>query len=132
MEKNIFLNLALKVLKEEKKPLSSKEIWEIAVQKGFDKELNSEAKTPYGSLTAQLYCAKKSSNYFVKVGARPVRFVLKEYSENINIEKITEEQIEKETSVKYNFKEKDLHPILAYFGRVYLKAYLKTIDHLTS
>lgn len=132
MEKNIFLNLALKVLKEEKKPLSSREIWKIAVQKGYDKELNSEGKTPWDSLSGQLYTSTKSSVYFDKIGARPVRFVLKEHSQNINLEKITKEQIEKETTDNYKFDEKDLHPILAYFARVHLKAYLKTISHLTS
>ena len=40
MEKNKYLKLATKVLKEELKPLSSSEIWEIAVNKGYDKELS--------------------------------------------------------------------------------------------
>ncbi len=131
MEKNIFLNLALKVLSEEKRALSSKQIWKIAVEKGYDKELNSQGKTPWDSLSAQLYGSQKSSKYFDKIGSRPARFVLKEYSNTINIEEIKKEQLKEET-IDTGFKEKDLHPIMAYFARYYLNVYAKTINHLTS
>lgn len=132
MKKNKFIDLAIKVLDEEKKALSSKEIWHAAVKKGYDKELNSEGKTPWDSLSANLYSSQKSSEYFDKVGSRPVRFVLKKYSDKVNIKSITSDQTKIESSVKYNFQEKDLHPILAYFAKYNLKSYVKTINHLTS
>lgn len=34
-----FLELAQSVLKEEKKPLTATEIWNLAVEKGYDKKL---------------------------------------------------------------------------------------------
>ena len=33
-----FIQLAEKIIKEENKPLSPTEIWEIGVQKGYDKQ----------------------------------------------------------------------------------------------
>lgn len=39
-----FLELAQLILKEEKKPLTAIEIWNHAVEKGYDKKLNSQGK----------------------------------------------------------------------------------------
>ncbi len=135
MEKNKFLNLAKKVLGEIEKPLSSQEIWEIAVAKGYDKELNSQGKTPARTLNAQLHNSQKALNYFVKIGIRPAKFILKEhYKNDISIDQQTKEQVQEDIkrSKELTFKEKDLHPILAYFARFQLNAYLKTIDHRIS
>jgi len=41
-----FLELAERVLREEKRPLTANEIWTLATEKGYDKQLNSEGKTP--------------------------------------------------------------------------------------
>ena len=54
-----FLELAERVLKEEKKPLTAIEIWNIGTQKGYDKQLNSEGKTPWATLGAQIYVNSK-------------------------------------------------------------------------
>ena len=40
------LELAEKVLREEGKPLTSNEIWNIGVKKDYHKELNTVGKTP--------------------------------------------------------------------------------------
>lgn len=45
MKKNIFIDFALKVLTEVKKPMTVQEIWDYGIKKGFDKELNSSGKT---------------------------------------------------------------------------------------
>lgn len=37
MKKLTFKELAKRILEEEKRPLAVKEIWEIAVKKGYDK-----------------------------------------------------------------------------------------------
>jgi DNA-directed RNA polymerase delta subunit len=46
MEKLTFIELAKRILEEEKKPLSATDIWEIAKQKGYDALLHSQGKTP--------------------------------------------------------------------------------------
>ncbi len=49
-----FLELAEKVLKEEKRFLSSSEIWKVAVAKGYDSQLHSRrGKTPAATLIPQ-------------------------------------------------------------------------------
>jgi len=63
-----FIELAEKVLSEEKKALTASEIWQIATTKGYDKKLNSEGKTPWATLGAQIYvnaklCCVLNSNY---------------------------------------------------------------------
>lgn len=49
-----FLELAERVLKEVKRPLTAVEIWTLATEKGYDKQLKSEGKTPWASLGAQI------------------------------------------------------------------------------
>ena len=134
MQKLTFLELAHKVLEEEKIPLTSFEIWAIAENKGYDKFLDSQGATPRDTLSSQLYInVKKANSFFIKVGARPVRFFLKSLPQNFDIENIIKkEQIKEEKTKKFSYLEKNLHPILAYFGRYYLSAYLKTIDHTAS
>lgn len=133
MSKISFLELAEKVLREEKKPLKAFEIWEIANNKGYDKLLNSEGATPRDTLSAQIYVnSKRNDSKFIKIGTRPVLFYLKDLPNDYNIEKLTENKIIEEASKKFNYLEKDLHPILAYFGKSYLGTYIKTINHSTS
>jgi len=50
-----FLQLAQKVLEEEKRPLVVSEIWQIAQVKGYDKAISTKGKTPWATLAAQLY-----------------------------------------------------------------------------
>jgi hypothetical protein len=45
-----FLELAEQVLKDEKRQLTANEIWTLATEKGYDKQLNSEGKTPWQTL----------------------------------------------------------------------------------
>ena len=44
MEKLTFFRLAEKVLAEEGKPLTAREIWDIGQQRGYDKLIGSEEK----------------------------------------------------------------------------------------
>jgi len=54
-----FLELAEKILKEVKKPLTANEIWQLGTERGYDKQLNSEGKTPWATLGAQIYVNTK-------------------------------------------------------------------------
>ncbi len=133
MEKNQFLKLALKVLEETKEPMSANEIWEYSQKQGYTQELTSSGKTPEATLGAQLYANPKSKLYFERIGARPIRFIKKEYANNVNVHKIIEIQYKKETKeCKFNYLEKDLHPILVYYLYNYLNIHAKTINHTKS
>jgi len=134
MSKFGFLELAHKILQEENKPLSVEEMWQLAIQKGYDTLLGSNGKTPERTLGARIYVDMQSNvdSVFSKASTRPTRFSLK------NI-KITENNspplifMNSSKSVSKNdFLEKDLHPLLSYFASIHLKVYTKTIRHHTS
>lgn len=135
MKKLSFIELAEKILDEERKPLNGCEIWDIAKAKGYENLVSSQGQTPWVTMGARLYVNVKNSNsIFQKVPTKPAKFTLKRLCLDINVDELTEEQIKKEmtNSKKDHFKEKDLHPIMAYYGKYYLNVYTKTINHLTS
>lgn len=127
-----FLELAQSILKEEKKPLTATEIWNIAVEKGYDKKLNSEGKTPWSTLGAQIYVNSKDNpkTVFAKTDSRPKRFYLKSM-ENVleHYENTIPEDLLPLKKKKFDFLEKDLHKYLTYFVYYYLHCYTKTIKH---
>lgn len=128
-----FLELARKIIEEEKKPLSSEEIWNIAQAKGYDKNMGSEGKTPWMTINAQLYVTirdKKDSPFYLH-GSRPRKFYLKTLPQ-INEESKNGEVLQNTVGKKYDYHERDLHSFVAYFGFYKLDAYLKTIQHLNS
>jgi hypothetical protein len=129
-----FLQMAQKVLSDEKQPLTASEIWEIAVRRGYEKLVDSKGKTPWATLSAQIYVDVRDnpSCVFVPIGARPKRFILKSQADTFG-GKLPETTIIPEITVKRpDYLEKDLHPLMVYYGFYYLKAYLKTINHSKS
>ncbi len=130
---SIFLQLAKKVISEEKRPLSANEIWDISKLKGYDKQLGSIGKTPYQSLAAMLYVDVRDNpdSLFLSVGIRPKRFYLKSLP-HLTEDKINEIDIPPQIEIKYQYLEKDLHPFLVYYGFYYLRSFLKTIRHSKS
>jgi hypothetical protein len=135
MPKLTFLGLAEQVLREENKPLSPNEIWKIAVAKGYDKQLESKGKTPDASLYSVIFVNTRDdpNTAFVKIGQRPARYFLKDLIGG------AKEDLEKANTAAddaapeiYEYAESDLHPFLAYYARIYFKAYTKTIRHSTS
>lgn len=129
-----FLELAERVLKEEKKPLTADEIWQLATSKGYDKHLNSEGKTPWATLGALLHVNAKDNpkTLFARTETRPKRFYLKSQASHIDLSPEPAEEETKAVKKKNNDKEKQLHPYLAYFAYVNLKCFTKTINHSTS
>lgn len=119
MEKQYtFFDLIVDVFNETKNPMTADEIWEKAVEFGFDKKLGSLGKTPSATVGARLYVDAKDNgekSTFVQVSKRPSRFLLR--SLNLNSIQI-ENEIEKQESAeikKYresDFHERDLHPLL--------------------
>lgn len=129
-----FLQLAQKVLEEEKQPLSPSEIWDIVENKGYEKLVETKGKTPWATLYALIYVDVRDnpSTNFVLVSSRPKRFVLRNQVDTLDgvITDITKSP--KIQTSKPEFLEKDLHPLMVYYGFYYLKAYLKTINHSKS
>ncbi|MFN3704594.1 MAG: HTH domain-containing protein [Thermoflexales bacterium] len=127
-----FLQLAERIINEEGRPLSAGEIWQIAQEKGYDRELATQGKTPQVTLGARLYVEARDNprGTFVAVGARPKRFITRALYENLGND-FDHIQLAPEPK-KLGYSEKDLHPFLVYYSFYYLKAYLKTIRHHTS
>ncbi len=134
-----FHELAEVILKESENPLTANEIWERAVEKKLDSQLESKGKTPWATLGARLYVIARDNPHskFKTVGKRPKRFYLKD-KKYLNLEQyesgMTEEDIKTNipTAKRFSFLEKDLHPHLAYFSFYHLNCYTKTINHSVS
>ena len=136
MEKQYtFFDLIVDVFNETKNPMTADEIWEKAVEFGFDKKLGSLGKTPSATVGARLYVDAKDNgekSIFVQVSKRPSRFLLR--SLNLNSIQI-ENEIEKQESTeikKYresDFNERDLHPLLVKYVKdnPHFHCYAKTI-----
>lgn len=62
--KYTFLDLVEQVLREEKREMTFKEIWEVAIEKGYDKKLASVGKTPINTMNA---CVRKHISNAEKV-----------------------------------------------------------------
>src|SRR6266536_2365413 len=137
-----FLDLAHEVLKTAPRPLTYQEIWETGRATGAAAKVKTSGKTPWQSLGAYLYVDVRDNedSRFLKVGKRPARFFLKAREAEVStdaIEKIEREEA-KESILFSRYKERDLHPLLAYFayanpgfnrGR---SIYTKTIFHENS
>jgi hypothetical protein len=127
-----FLELAESILIEEKRPLTSSEIWNIAVEKGYDKKLNSQGKTPWAKLGAQIYVNAKDNpkSIFAKTESRPKKFYLKSMESSLNLQdNIIPQDLLLDKKIKLDYLEKDLHKYLTYYAYYHLHCYTKTIKH---
>ncbi len=130
-----FLELAKTILTEENRPLSPAEIWKVAAAKGYDSRLGTRGKTPASTLYSAIFTDERNNpdTVFIKVGARPARYFLKQLAETQQ-----PAELEKAASVEaavpeiYDYKESQLHPFLARFVHLQFNAYAKTIRHNTS
>ncbi|MFN0050449.1 MAG: HTH domain-containing protein [Cytophagales bacterium] len=132
-----FLELAEKVLTEANKPLSVSEIWDFALKKGFDKQLNSNGATPKATLSARLFTNIKEleKTIFSTIEkTTPKKFALKKIKYSIDAinETENEEILLSKPTKKVGYLEKDLHSLLTFFAHNYLKCYTKTINHSLS
>ena len=134
MQTLTFLGLAEKILSEEKRPLTADEIWQTAVGKQYDKLLSTKGKTPWATMAAQLYVQVRDSkdSPFVKIGTRPTRFFLKELVKGTELELLAQMAATVPVVTKVTYKESELHPFLAYYASLFLKAHTKTIQHTKS
>ena len=133
MGKLTYIKIAEKVLEQEKKPLSVIEIWDIAKKEGFVEQLPKIGKTPWNTISAQIYVRIKDDkkSIFYQYSSRPAKFYLLKYKN----EAPEPDEIEnKENDSHYKFHERDLHPLLVKFcnSNQHFKAYLRTIFHENS
>jgi hypothetical protein len=127
-----FIELSKIILEEEKRPLSVEEIWALAQAKGYDKQVGSKGKTPPATIGAQIYVnmRDKKDSPFIKMDTRPQKFYLKNLPLNGLEQGASDESIPKiQLPKKFDYLERDLHPLLAYYAQLYLKAYTRTILH---
>jgi uncharacterized protein len=131
-----FLEVAEKILSEVKKPLTANEIWTLAKEKGYDVQLNSQGKTPWATLAAQIYVSVKDnpkSIFSQTEDERPKKFYLKSQANQIHFQEIIIHEEQAVTKKKrFDFLEKDLHPFLTYYAYYHLQCYTKTINHSLS
>jgi uncharacterized protein len=130
-----FLELAELILKEESRPLTANEIWNLAVKKGYEQKLNSQGKTPWATLGALIYvnCKDNPKSIFSKTDSRPKKFYLKYMEGKIDLnDKTIPDDVLPTKKKKFDFLEKDLHKVLTYYAYHYLHCYTKTINHSVS
>jgi uncharacterized protein len=130
-----FLELAEKVLAEKKIPLTATEIWTIALENDYVKDLNSEGKTPWATLGAQIYVNAKDNpkSPFAQTGSRPKKFYLKSHSTSLDLSNSTTvNELNTVKKKKIDYLEKDLHPYLSYYAYYHLNCHTKTINHSQS
>jgi len=72
-----YLDLAHEVLRTASVPMIYQDIWAEAERMGLTAKLGATGKTPWQSLSAQLYIGVRDNPHFkvVAVGSRPARFL---------------------------------------------------------
>jgi hypothetical protein len=129
-----FTQLAEKVLRETKQPMIPNEIWEKAVELGWNELVSTSGKTPWRSLGARLYVDVRDNqnSIFEPIGKSPVRFGIKNLTSK---QVIPNQETEIEFAKAAKFTERDLHPLLVKFADTFYHfrgAKLKTIFHENS
>jgi len=131
-----FLELASRVLRENRNPMTPDEIWEYARSRGYDKDVDTHGRTPWRSIGAQLYVITRDEpeGQFGKTDTRPVRFFLRElFGEKEDVNALAEQATaNQERLIHIEFLERDLHPFLTYYAYWFQKCYTKTIRHATT
>ncbi len=131
-----FLELASRVLRENRTPMTPDEIWEYARARGYEAEVATHGRTPWRSLGAQLYVVTRDDpqGQFAKTNTRPARFFLRElFRENEDVNALAEQAtLTQEGRTRVEYLEKDLHPFLTYYAYWFQKCFTKTIRHNTT
>lgn len=140
MAKTTFWNIIEDTLRTVKKPLSSREIWDMSLKLETNGDFETTGKTPWSTIGAYLYTdisRAGDNSKFIQTSERPARFFLRELYNEIDIAKAEQETIKdeiKEEKKKKAFNERDLHTLLVAFANTdtHFRAHLKTIFHENS
>lgn len=132
---NKAIEIAKKILEKEQRPLNPNQMYKIAENLGLTEELNFKGKTPWATFGARIYedLKNNSDTIFEKVQEKPILIMLKDQHFNISakIQASKNSKPSNNDSQTIKFKERDLHPILAYFINLNpnFNALPKTIYH---
>jgi hypothetical protein len=123
-----FLQLAEVVLAKTRRPMTYREIWDYAVAEKLASRLGSKGATPWQTMSAQLsQDVKRAGSKFANVGIYPTRYYLKSLGEpDVSVLPTALEEREESEEANHE-KERDLHPLVAYFAHEKLGAPVKTI-----
>ena len=133
-KKMTYLEVAKVVLENATTPLKATQIWDIAVEKGLDKNLKSIGKTPQATMGALLYVDARDNqdSIFMKTSNKPTTFWLKTRENELQkgLESLMQtNKTNNEKQKAKGFKERDLHPLFVRFAKDYFDVYAKTIKH---
>lgn len=140
MKKNTFWDIIESTLREVKKPLSTKEIWDTANKLGITDNFETTGKTPWATIGAYLYTdisRAGDNSKFIQTSERPAEFFLRDLMSEVDLEEAEEEKLKEEIKLdkkKKSFSERDLHTLLVAFANAdtHFRANLKTIFHENS
>lgn len=125
--------IAKKILEKEQRPLNPSQMYKIAENLGLTEELNFKGKTPWATFGAYIYMDLKNNpdTIFEKVQEKPILIKLKKQNFFANDKVVNNSEILSDKLRNIRFKERDLHPILAYFINLNpnFNALPKTIYH---
>jgi hypothetical protein len=129
--------LAEKIIKEARKPLSPVEIWEIAEAQKYRETLKLTGRTIPSTIGAQIYTDIKDNpdSVFVKIKTKPTRFYLKDLPDlpkNFDVNLLSNQASQKSGRKIKSYSERDLHSLLSYYVYTYYSIYTKTIFHENS
>lgn len=124
-----FLDLAELVLSQTQRPMTYREIWNHGVAQGLVARVGSRGVTPWITLSAVLGTdvRKNPASKFARTNLFPTTYYLKALPPPATAPSPpTREAAEAE---REEVVERDLHPLVAFFARTQLHAYVKTIFH---
>ncbi|TLD92110.1 HrgA protein [Helicobacter magdeburgensis] len=133
-KKMTYLEVARAVLESATAPLKAGQVWDIAVEKGLDKNLananRQTVKTIYDRLWRDM--RDKQDSIFMKASTNPTTFWLKARENELQNGLESLIQTSKTSNEKQKgrgFHERDLHPLFVRFAKDYFDVYAKTIKH---
>lgn len=129
-----YLEVARAVLESATIPLKAPQIWDIAVEKGLDKNLANPNRQPVKTIYDRLWrdMRDKQDSIFMKASTNPTTFWLKARENELQkgLESIMQtSKTNHEKQKGRGFHERDLHPLFVRFAKDYFDAYAKTIKH---
>ena len=131
-----FKKFAEEVLRSAGRPLTAEAIWSAGVKMGLDKNLKGAGKTPWNTISAQLYTGIRDNPMtpYAIAGKRPTVFGLKEWPKGESDDAESEDKSSLPEEGAFAGDESDLHALLSTFVRAHphFLCHTKTISHNSS
>lgn len=129
-----YLEVAKAVLESVTTPLKAPQIWDMAVEKGLDKNLANANRQPIKMIYNRLWqdMRDKQDSIFMKASTNPTTFWLRARENELQngLESLIQtSKTNNEKQKGRGFHERDLHPLFVRFAKDYFDVYAKTIKH---